>query len=549
MKYIVIGGVAGGATAAARLRRVDEKSEIILLDKGSHISYANCGLPYYLGGVIPERDNLFVQNPHSFGERFNVDVRVEEEVISIDVDKKEVSIQSSLGNTYQESYDKLLLAPGATPVLPPIPGTDLPGVFTLRTINDADSIHQFLVEKKPSHATVVGGGLIGLETAENLRHLGIEVSLIERETQVLANYDIELITPVHAKLKKKGIALHLGYSVTSLSKEGERLTVKCDKGEDITTDFVLFAVGIKPQSELARKANLALGAKGGIRVNEYLQTSQQDIYAVGDAIEYPHPLSGEPWHCFLAGPANRQARIAADNMALGNKTTYEGSIGTGIAKIFDMQVASTGLSEKQLLRLSMPYLTSTSHSASHAGYYPGSSMITTKLLFSPDDGKLLGAQCVGKDGVDKRIDQLALAIKLGATVEDLMRLEHAYAPPFSSAKDPIAIAGYVASNVLKGFMPVVTVDKLAAIQANGGIVLDVRSEMEFSHGAIPGAINIPLEELRARINDLPKDKTIVVHCAIGMRGYLALRILKGNGFHDVRNLTGGYRSYSAFPNE
>lgn len=547
MKYIIIGGVAGGATAAARLRRIDEQSEIILLDKGSHISYANCGLPYYLGGVIPERDNLFVQNPHSFGERFNVKVRVEEEAIDIDTSAKVVTIKNRQGETYEETYDKLLLAPGAIPVLPPIPGVDNPGVFTLRTIADADALHQFIQDKKPSHATIVGGGLIGLEVAENLTLLGIKVLLVEREAQVLPMYDEEIVAPIHAKLKKQGIELRLCTSVVNISQETNDLVVQCEKGEAVHTNLVLFAVGIKPQSSLAKKAKLALGARGGIRVNSFLQTSAEDVYAVGDAIEYPHPLTGEPWHCFLAGPANRQARIAADNMAVGNKITYEGSIGTSIAKVFDTNIALTGLSEKQLVKQGIPYLTSTSHSASHAGYYPGSSMITTKLLFSPDEGKLLGAQCIGKEGVDKRIDQFALAIKLGASVEDLTKVEQAYAPPFSAAKDPVAIAGYVASNVQKGFMPNVTADKLHEIQKEGGIVVDVRSEKEFSHGAIPGAINIPLETLRDRVGELPKDRPIIVHCAIGMRGYLALRILEGNGYRNVFNLAGGYRTYSAFP--
>lgn len=549
MKYLIIGGVAGGATAAARLRRVDEKSEIILIEKGSHISFANCGLPYYLGGVIAERDNLFVQNPRSFSKRFNIDVRVEEEVISVDTTNKKVSIKRLDGTSYQESYDKLLLALGATPIIPPMEGTDLAEVFTLRSMADTDRLQEFIATKKPTRAVIVGGGFIGLEMVENLSNIGINITLIEKENQVLSMMDAEMVTPIHAKLKKMGVELKFSSSVKRITKEGESLFVETETGEKIPTDFLMLSIGVKPNTSLAKKMGLSLGGKEAISVNNYLQTSAKDVYAVGDAIEYPHPITGKPWNSTLAGPANRQARIAADNIAFGNKLTYEGSIGTAIAKVFDNVVAFTGLSEKHLKQEKIPYLSSITHSASHASYYPGSSMITTKLLFAPSDGKLLGAEIVGKEGVDKRIDILATILKLGGTVRDLTLIEQAYAPPFSSAKDPVAMAGYVASNILDGTMPIISVEDLQYSSPEEELVIDVRSQDEHSHGAIEGAINIPLEELREKVSELPKDKPIVVHCAIGLRGYLALRILKGNGFENVRNLSGGYRSYKAFPHK
>lgn len=544
-KYIIIGGVAGGATAAARLRRIDEHSEILLFERSQYISYANCGLPYYLGGVIPTREDLLLQTPESFGSRYRVDVRVNEEVIAIDPQKKEITVKRADGTTYYEEYEKLLLSPGAVPIYPPIEGISLPGIFTVRNIHDTDAISSYIAKNQPREAVIVGSGFIGVEMVENLARIGMKVALVDREKQILPQLDFPIIAPLQRKLKKEGITLCLQHTVQSFHQEGKKLRIRCDSGQEVLTDMVILSIGVKPNTSLAREAGLELGNNGGIVVNRFLETSKKDIYAVGDAIQFSHPILEEPWAASLAGPANRQARIAADNMILGNKSSYEGSIGTAITKAFDVVVASVGLSERLLKRNKIPYLTSITHSPSHAGYYPGASMLAIKLLYTPGEGKLLGAQISGKEGVDKRIDQLALLIKMGGKISDLVQLEQAYAPPFSSAKDPIAIAGYVAENVLNGSMPVVTWEEREKELQEGTerLLVDVRSPEEHARKAIKGAVNIPLEELRDRLEELPKDKPIDVYCAVGMRGYIALRILKGNGFTDVRNITGGFISY------
>lgn len=543
MKYVIIGGVAGGATAAARLRRIDEQAEIILLEKGKYISYANCGLPYYIGGVIAEREKLLVQTPASFGKRFRIDVRVENEVIAIDPEKKTLTIRKADGKEYEETYDKLLLSPGANPVKPPLEGIDSEGIFTLRNVEDTDRIKAYITDKQVKRAVVVGAGFIGLEMAENLHHAGVAVSVVEMGNQVMAPIDFSMAAPIHQHLIEKGVSLYLEEGVTRFRRTEEGITVFLKSGKSIPADMVLLSIGVRPATVLAQQAGLELGETGGIRVDEHLETSVKDIYAVGDAIEYPHPLTGKPWLNYLANPANRQGRIVADNMALGNTTSYEGAIGTSIAKVFDMTVASTGLAAKRLKQWGMEYQSSVTHSASHAGYYPDALPLTLKLTFHPKTGKLYGAQCVGYEGVDKRIDQIAGLIKHGGTVYDLMETEHTYAPPFSSAKDPIAIAGYVASNIISGAMPVISWRELAE-KKDEVMLIDTRTPEEFSFGTIPGAVNIPLDEMRDRLSEIPADKPVVLFCAVGLRGYLAQRILIGRGYRNTANLIGGYKTYS-----
>ncbi|MEG1586216.1 MAG: FAD-dependent oxidoreductase [Bacteroidales bacterium] len=545
MKYLIIGGVAGGATTAARLRRNDENAEIILFEKGDHISYANCGLPYYIGDVIPERENLFLQTPQSFGNRFRVDVRVKSEVTEIQKDEKTVRIKKADGTEYTESYDKLILSPGASPILPPLPGIDSEGIFTLRNVADTDRIKNFIQNNPVKKAVVIGAGFIGLEMAENLHHLGMEVAIVEMANQVMAPLDYSMASLVHQQLLDKGVSLHLEETVAAFSKNDTGLDILFKSGNKINADLIIMAIGVRPETTLARMAGLQIGEAGGIFVNEYLQTSDNNIYAVGDAIEYPHPLTGKPWLNYLAGPANRQGHIAADNITNGNHIRYEGSIGTGIAKVFDLTVASTGLPAKRLQQAGLSYTSSTTHSGSHAGYYPGALPMSIKITFDPATGKLWGAQAVGFDGVDKRIDQLAMIIKQGGTIYDLQETEHAYAPPFSSAKDPVAMAGYVADNIISGKMKPVYWRELVNYDAATQVLLDVRTRDEYELGAISGAVNIPLDELRNRLSELPADKEILIYCAIGLRGYIASRILMQNRFNAVRNLSGGYKTYKA----
>lgn len=543
MKHIIIGGVAGGATAAARIRRADENAEIVLVEKGKYISYANCGLPYYIGGVIKGRDKLFVQTPEAFSRRFNVDVRTRHEALSIDTERHEVCIRRADGTTYTETYDRLLLSPGAEPVRPPLEGIDTEGIFTLRNVDDTDRIHSYLGTHRVRHAVVVGGGFIGLEMAENLHHAGAGVSIVEMADQVMAPVDFSIASHVHRHLMDKGVGLWLGRGVERFTSENGSIKVWLNTGETLTADLVLLSIGVRPSVKLAREAGIELGARG-IKVNRWLQTSSPDVYAVGDAIEYEHPIAGGPWLNYLAGPANRQARIAADNMVYGNREEYEGSIGTSVAKVFDITVGAAGLAAKHLKRMGVPYLTSVTTSSSHAGYYPGAFNLTLKLTFAPDTGRIYGAQCVGVDGVDKRIDEIAMLIKRGGTVRDLVRTEQAYAPPFSSAKDPVAIAGYVACNTLDGVMPVVTWRELAAADRSEVCLVDVRTPEEYALGTIDGAVNIPLDDLRGRLGEIDRESDVIVFCAVGLRGYLAQRILLGRGYRRVRNLAGGYKTYS-----
>lgn len=544
MKIIIIGGVAGGATTAARIRRVDETAEIVLLEKGKYISYANCGLPYYIGGVIEEREKLFVQTPEAFSTRFRVDVRTENEVIFIDRKRKTVTVRQSSEDTYEESYDKLVISTGASPVRPPLPGIDLSGIFTLRNVADTDRIKEYINNHAPRRAVVVGAGFIGLEMAENLHAQGAQVSIVEMGNQVMAPIDFSMASLVHQHLMDKGVNLYLEQAVASFERDGKGLKVTFKNGQSISADIVILSIGVRPETNLARASELTIGPAGGIAVNNYLQTSDESIYAIGDVIEFRHPITGKPWLNYLAGPANRQGRIVADNV-LGAKIPYEGSIGTSIAKVFDMTVASTGLPGKRLRQEEIDYISSTIHPSSHAGYYPDAMPMSIKITFDKKTGRLYGAQIVGYDGVDKRIDELALVIKHEGTVYDLMKVEQAYAPPFSSAKDPVALAGYVAEDIITGKTNPVYWRELRDIEMENKFLLDVRTPDEYSLGSLPGAMNIPLDELRDRLAELPKDKMIYTFCAVGLRGYLAYRILTQHGFDKVRNLSGGLKTYRA----
>ena len=544
MNYLIIGGVAGGATVAARLRRMDEKANIILFERGKYVSYANCGLPYYIGDTINNREKLFVQTAKGFTDRFRIDIRTEQEVTAIRPDKKEVEIKNlSTGETYTETYDKLVLSPGAEPLRPGIEGIGSKKIFTLRNVPDTDTIKNYVNTENPKRAIVVGGGFIGLEMAENLHDLGIQVDVVEMANQVMAPLDFSMAAIVHRQLTDKGVGLHLEDGVSRFEEKDGGVTVHLRSGKQIATDMVLLSIGVRPETKLAKDAGLAIGERGGIAVNDYMQTSDADIYALGDAVEVRHLVTGQPALIPLAGPANKQGRIVADNIVFGNKKKYPGSIGTSIAKVFDLTVAAAGANAKLLQRNNIPYISSYTHGASHAGYYPGAVPLSIKILFAPENGKLLGAQIVGFNGVDKRIEMLAQVIQRGGTVHDLAELEHAYAPPYSSAKDPVNMAGFVAENILNKKARIIQWRELAELPADT-IRIDVRTHDEYKLGTIPGFINIPVDELREHLDELPKEKPIVVTCAVGLRGYLAYRILVQNGFKHVRNLSGGYKTWS-----
>lgn len=545
MKHVIIGGVAGGATAAARIRRIAENDTIVLLEKGPYISYANCGLPYYIGGTIADRDRLFVQTPESFGTRFNIDVRVNSEAVAIDTANRTVEVKGPDGSVYTESYDRLLLSPGSVAFRPDLPGIALPGIFTLRDVTDCDKIKSWLAAREVRHAVIIGGGFIGLEMAENIQDTGADVTVVEMSDQVMAPIDYSMASLVHRHLLQKGVGLRLKTAVTSFEPSAKGIEVVLGSGESITADIVILSIGVRPQSELAVKAGIATDPRGGIIVDKYLRTSAPDVYAVGDAITYPHPVDGKPWMNFLAGPANRQARIVADNMVFGNTTSYEGSIGTAIAKVFDLTVASTGLPEKRLRQENIACMSATVHPASHATYYPGASTMSIKVVFAPGTGRLLGAQIVGRDGVDKRIDQFARVIKSGGTIHDLVLTEQAYAPPYSSAKDPVAVAGYVSENILSDRMTPIYWRELRDIDRDNITLIDVRTPAEFAAVALDRAVNIPLDSLRQSLEFIPAGKPIVLYCGVGLRGYLASCILKQHGFSDVRNLVGGIMTYKA----
>ncbi len=543
-KYLIIGGVAGGATTAARLRRVDEQAEIILFEKGAYISYANCGLPYYIGGVIPERDELFLQTPESFGTRFNVDVRINSEVIAIDKEEQIISIKKlDTGETYTENYDNLVLSPGAEAVRPPIKGIDSKGIYTLRNVTDTDKIKNYIDKYQPKKAVVVGAGFIGLEMAENLHHLGIDVTIVELLDQVMPPIDYSMAAIVHQHLKTKNVKFYLGDGVSSFEEKEDGVTVHLNSQRKLAVDLVILSIGVRADSRLAKAAGLDIGITGGIKVNNYLQTSDKNIYAVGDAIEYENPITNKPTVAYLAGPANRQGRICADNIVLGHKIAYKGSIQTAIAKVFDITVATSGVSSKTLKKEGIPFLESITHSGSNAGYYPGAIPLTIKIVFSPIDGRLLGAQVIGYVGVDKRLDLLATIIKQKGTIYDLIDIEHAYAPPFSSAKDPVNMAGYVAENILQKRMNPIQWNEINSDSQKEIYLLDVRTKEELEMGSIPGSYHIPVDELRENLNEIPKNKKIIIYCAVGLRGHVASRILMQSGFEQVFNLSGGYKTY------
>ncbi len=556
-KIVIIGGVAGGASAAARARRLSESSEIIVLERGEHVSFANCGLPYHISGDITQREALLLQTPQSFKKRFNVDVRILHEVLAIDSRAKTVTVKDLLTERlYIESYDKLLLSPGAAPVRPPIPGIDHPDVHTLRTIPDMDRILSALAHRHPRNATVVGGGFIGLEMVDALHQRGIAVTLLELGDQVMAPVDKEMANMLHQTLVEHGVELRLNAGLRAIEVNTKESVFWTEQDQEsgatsfnlhlsdesqLNTDLLVLAIGVKPETLLASQAGLTLGPRGGILVDERMQTSDPDIYAVGDAVETPEFVTGKSALMPLAGPANRQGRLAADNM-LGREVTYKRTQGTAICKVFNLAVASTGLNEKNLLRLGMAYQKIYVHPASHASYYPGAQPVSFKLLFDPHNGRILGAQAVGKDGIDKRIDVLSVAMRAGLTVMDLEDLELTYAPPFGSARDVINQAGMVASNVVKGDELVCHSDELLALRPDQ-LLLDVRNPDELqTSGAFPGAINIPVDELRTRMSELPEEKEILVACQVGLRGHVACRMLSQSGFR-VRNLSGGFKTY------
>ncbi|WP_299578178.1 CoA-disulfide reductase [uncultured Sunxiuqinia sp.] len=543
-KYVIIGGVAGGATAAARLRRLDEKAEIIMFERGQNISYANCGLPYYIGGTITEREKLLVQTPESFRARLNVDVRVLQEVTQINREAQTVEVLNhQTKETYTESYDKLVVSPGAEPVKPPIAGINDPSIFTLRNVHDTDRIKSFCDTQKPKRAVVIGAGFIGLEMAENLHQLGMNVTIVEMASQVMAPLDYEMAAEVHQHLKTKKVEFYLKDGVNSFDRQGESLTVQLQSGRELETDMVILSIGVRPETKLARESGLELAENGGIKVNEYLQTNDPNIYALGDAIAFPHPITGNYVNTYLAGPANKQGRLVADNLVLGNTRKYKGAIATAIAKVFDLTVASTGLSAKALKRESIEYTSNIIHGSSHAGYYPGALPYTLKILFHPKTGKLYGAQMIGYKGIDKRIDLIATVLLNNGSIYDLQDIEHAYAPPYSSAKDPVNQAGYVAENIIMGRMKNINWVEVSKLHAPQICLLDVRTPAEHALGHIEGSLNVEVDQIRERLNEIPRDKKIIVYCGVGIRGYFACRILMQNGFEEVYNLSGGYKTY------
>ncbi|WP_068869921.1 FAD-dependent oxidoreductase [Edwardsiella tarda] len=543
MKIVIIGGVAGGASAAVRARRLAEEAEIIVLERGRYVSFANCGLPYHIGGVIPQRASLLLKTPEDFRQRFNLDVRVRHEVLAIDVQGKCIEVRDlTSGQVYRESYDRLLLSTGAAPMLPPLPGIESPGVFALRSIDDMDAILAHIASHTVKHATVVGGGFIGLEVTEALRRRGLAVTLLEMGTQVMMPVDGEMAVPLHETLRANAVDLRLQTALQAIMPCEAGLHLTLSEGSELVSGMVIMAIGVRPESRLAQAAGLALGASGGIRVDSGMRTSAPDIYAVGDAVEAPPFDAALPPLVPLAGPANRQGRIAADAM-LGRASHYRGSQAASVCQIFDLTVASVGLSEKLLRRQQRPYETVFVHGPSHAGYYPHATPISLKLIFDPRNGAILGAQAVGKEGVDKRIDVLSVAQRAGLTVADLEHLELCYAPPYNSARDLVNQAGMLANNVLCGDTAICHVADLEQRDPARQCLLDIRSDEELAtFGTYPQARHIPLDELRARLDELPRDKEILIGCQSGLRGHVAYRLLVQHGFR-ARNLTGGYITY------
>ena len=544
MKTIIIGGVAGGATAAARLRRLDEKAEIIILERGEYVSFANCGLPYYIGGVITDREDLTLQTPESFKARFNIDVRVLNEAVKISPDTKTVTVKNlRTGETYEESYDNLILSMGAEPIIPNIEGADGSNVFTLRNIPDTLKIKNYIDTAKPRSAVVIGGGYIGVEMAENLVEAGLKVAIVELADHLIAPLDFDMAADVHRYIKSKGVYLHLNNGVKAISGN----TVILQNGE-ITADMIIMSVGVRPETAIAKDCGIELNPRGSIVVNNKMQTNIPNIYAVGDAVEVEDFITNKPAFIPLAGPANKQGRIAADNIA-GFESVYTGTQGSAVLKLFDMTVATTGLNEKTATAAGIDYDKTYTYSASHATYYPGAAQMSIKALWDKKTLKIIGAQIVGFDGVDKRMDVLATAIRFGAKITDLTTLELCYAPPFGSAKDPVNMLGFVSENIVSGKLKQFFWHDVENLARDGSVfLLDTRTPFEVMQGKIDGFVNIPLDELRERIDEIPKDRPIYVHCHSGLRSYLACRILTGNGY-DCYNLAGGWRLYESVINE
>jgi len=542
-KVLIVGGVAGGASAAARLRRLDENIEIIMFERDEHISFANCGLPYYIGETIKEREKLLVQTPEAMKARFNMDVRVNSEVVSVDTENKKVSVRQKDGKVYEESYDSLILSPGAKPLKPNIPGINSNKIYTLRNVADTDKIKSEVDSKEVKTAVVIGGGYIGIEMAENLRHRGLQVTLVEAAPHILAPFDSDMVTIAEKVMEEHGVSLILNDGVKSFEEREKGIEVSLNSGKKVSGDIAILAIGVAPDTAWLKDSGIELGERGHIVVDEHMQTSAEGVYAAGDAVQVVDYITGSKTAIPLAGPANRQGRIAADNVA-GIPSIYKGTLGTSIIKVFDLTAASTGNNERLLQRAGVPYKVIFVHPMNHASYYPGATELHIKLIFN-EEGKILGAQAMGYEGVDKVIDVIATVIKFKGTVEDLTELELAYAPPYLSAKSPANMAGFVAQNVLKGAVDAVKPEYVQSINNENEVLLDVRDDIEVEQGSIPGHINIPVNELRGRISELQqyKDKDLVVYCAVGLRGYIASRILKQHGYK-TKNVTGGYKSYS-----
>lgn len=545
MRVVVVGGVAGGATAAARIRRLDEQAEIIVFERSGYVSYANCGLPYYIGGVITDPDALTLQTPESFWERFRIDVRVRHEVTDIDTQEKTVTVRGlDTGKTYTESYDKLLLSPGARPTVPRLSGVDLEGVFSLRTVEDTFRIKEFVEQRKPRSVVISGGGFIGLEMAENLVRQGIHVTIVQRSSQVLAPLDADMASILHGALRRHGVTLRLDSSVAGFEQEGNSLKTILEDDELLYSDMVLLAIGVTPDTFLAEKAGLKLGVKGSIAVNPRMETSEPDVYAVGDAVEVNHFVSGQRALISLAGPANKQGRIAADNIC-GGDSRFAGSMGSSVLKLFDLTAASTGLNEKAAQAAEIDYGKVVLSPSAHAAYYPGGRNMTMKVLYEKGTCRLLGAQIVGYEGVDKRIDVLATAIQAGMSGVQLKDLDLAYAPPYSSAKDPVNMAGFMIENIETGKIKQFFIEDLGRLKDNGDItLLDARTEGEYRRGHLEGTLHIPVDDLRERLEEIPREKPVYVMCQSGLRSYIACRILSGNGY-DCYNFSGGYGFYKS----
>ena len=543
MKVIIVGGVAGGATAAARIRRLDEQAEIVVFERSGYVSYANCGLPYYIGGVIEDGEELTLQTPESFWERFRVDMRVYHEVTAIHPQEKTVSVRNlDTGEEFEASYDKLLLSPGARPTQPPLPGMDMERLFTLRTVEDTFRIKHYIDEKHPKSAVLAGGGFIGLELAENLRRLGLEVTIVQKPKQLMNPFDPDMAALLHAEVRRHGVKLALGHLVEGFAERDGGVDVLLENAAPLHADMVVLAIGVTPDSHLAREAGLELGVKGSILVNDRMETSVPDIYAVGDAVQVKHFVTGQGAVIALAGPANKQGRIAADNIC-GGDSRYRGSQGSSVIQVFDLTAAATGLNENAAKQAGIDADKVILSPMSHAGYYPGGKVMTMKVVFERGTGRLLGAQIVGYEGVDKRIDVLATALRAGLSGVELKELDLAYAPPYSSAKDPVNMAGFMIENLMQGLVKQYGLEELAALPRDGSVtLLDVRTPEEYAQGHIPGFVNIPVDALRDRLGEIAPGKPVYVMCQSGLRSYLACRILNAHGY-SCFNFAGGYRYY------